>query len=61
MALAADGEGADKSYLTAYALVVLVILFGLASTCRPGGRADKPKMVQQELEEKLKKMSGKTD
>ena len=50
----------QKSYFFAYAFVVFVIALGLAIVARSGNRAEKQKMIEQDLAYRLNKMSGKS-
>jgi ABC-type sugar transport system substrate-binding protein len=58
---AAAEEEAPKSYILAYVLVLLVTVLGVVAACRPSRRADRPKMVEKDLEEKIRQMGGKTE
>jgi len=50
---------AEKTYALGYALTILAVALGLAAFCRPGRRAEKPKMVEKELEHKLQQLAAK--
>ena len=50
----------EKSYFLAYALVLFIVALGVAIVARSGQRAEKPKMIEKELEYRLEKMSGKS-
>ena len=50
----------EKSYFLAYALVLFLVALGVAIVARSGRRAEKPKMIEKELEYRLEKMSGKS-
>ena len=52
-------EPEEKSYVLGYVLTVLAVALGLAAICRAGRRAEKPKMVEKELEYKLQQMAAK--
>ncbi len=54
-----DGGDGGKSYVMAYVLTFLVVILGMAAVCRPSNRADRPKMQEQDLEEKIRQMSAK--
>ena len=54
------GTTSEKSYFLAYLLVLFLIAFGVAIVARSGRRAEKPKMIEKELEYRLEKMSGKS-
>jgi len=57
----AEAAGGDeKSYFLAYCLVFLVIGLGLVAICRPSYRELRPRMLQQDLKEKIRQMSGKS-
>ena len=58
---AAVEEDTPKSYILAYVLVLLVTVLGVVAACRPSRRADRPKMVEKDLEEKIRQMGGKTE
>jgi hypothetical protein len=47
-----------KGYFIGYLLTIMMIALGVATICRPGRRAEKPKMVEQQLRHKLDQMSG---
>ncbi len=47
-----------KGYFIGYLLTIMMIALGVAAICRPGRRAEKPKMVEQQLQHKLDQMSG---
>jgi hypothetical protein len=53
---AAQTQPAEKSYGLAYVLVGFVVALGMMAVCRSGGRADKPRMVEQELKHRLEQM-----
>ena len=57
---AADSGKEEKSYFLAYALVLFLIALGVAIVARSGRRAEKPKMIEKELEYRLEKMSGRS-
>jgi len=57
--LPAAPEPEPKSYILAYVLVFLVIALGLAAVCRPSTRSDRPRMIAEDLEEKIRQMTGK--
>lgn len=50
----------EKSYFLAYLLVLFLIALGVVIVARSGRRAEKPKMVEKDLEYRLEKMSGRT-
>ena len=54
----AAGDG-EKSYILAYVLVLLIVSLGIVLVCRPTQRADRPKMVQEDLEARIEQMSGR--
>ena len=54
-----SADNYEKNYVFGYILTIMMLALGLAAACRPGRRADKPKMVEKELEHKLKQMSAK--
>ena len=56
----ADTGEDKKSYFLAYGLVLFLIALGVAGGARSGHRAEKPKMVEKELEYRLEKMSGRS-
>ena len=60
MVLAQDQspETPSHSHFLGYLLTFLMIAFGVATVCRPGHRAEKPKMIKKELEYKLEQMAG---
>jgi hypothetical protein len=41
-------------------LVLFLVALGVAIVARSGRRAEKPKMIEKELEYRLEKMSGKS-
>ena len=48
----ASSSPVEKSYILAYILVGLCMVFGIMVVCRPGNRADKEKMsAKEEFEE----------
>lgn len=47
-----------KGYFIGYLLAIMMVALGVATVCRPGRRAEKPKMVEQQLQHKLDQMSG---
>ena len=47
-----------KSHLIGYLLAIMMVALGVATVCHPGRRAEKPKMVEQQLQHKLDQMSG---
>ena len=59
-ATAADSGKEEKSYFLAYVLVLFLIALGVAIVARSGQRAEKPKMIEKELEYRLEKMSGRS-
>lgn len=50
----------EKSYFLAYLVVLFLIALGVVIVARSGRRAEKPKMVEKDLEYRLEKMSGRT-
>ena len=52
-------EEAEKDYVMAYALVGFVVALAMMVVCRSGGRADRPKMVAEDLKHKMEQLSGK--
>ena len=48
----------EKGYFIGYLLTIMMIALGVATICRPGRRAEKPKMIEQQLRHKLDQMSG---
>lgn len=63
LAQADDSAGAtdEKSYVLTYIIVLFIIAIGVAVVARSGRRADKPKMIEKDLEYRLKKMSGRSN
>lgn len=51
-------ETPSHSHFFGYLLTFLMIALGVAAVCRPGHRAEKPKMVKKQLEYKLEQMAG---
>ena len=49
----------EKSYFLAYLVVLFLIALGVVIVARSGRRAEKPKMVEKDLEYRLEKMSGR--
>ena len=60
-AASSTAETSQKGYVLAYIFVVFVVALGVAVVARSGNRADKPKMVEKDLEHRLKQMSGRSD
>ena len=60
MVLAQDQsvETPSHSHFFGYLLTFLMIALGVASVCRSGHRAEKPKMIKKQLEHKLEQMAG---
>ena len=60
MVLAQDQslETPSHSHFLGYLLTFLMIALGIAAVCRPGHRAEKPKMIKKQLEHKLEQMAG---
>lgn len=50
----------EKGYFLAYVVVLFIIALGVAIVARSGRRAEKPKMIEKELEYRLEKLSGKS-
>ena len=50
----------EKSYFLAYLVVLFLIALGVVIVARSGRRAEKPKMIEKDLEYRLEKMSGRT-
>ncbi|MEK6249262.1 MAG: hypothetical protein N2C12_13855 [Planctomycetales bacterium] len=46
------------NFVLGYALVIILIMLGLAAVCRQGNRDEKPKMVAQDLERSLEKIAA---
>ena len=55
-----DASENEKSYFLAYLVVLFLIALGVVIVARSGRRAEKPKMVEKDLEYRLEKMSGRT-
>ena len=55
-----DVTNNEKSYFLAYVFVLFIIVLGVAIVARSGRRAEKPKMIEKELEYRLEKLSGKS-
>ncbi len=51
----------QKSYFLAYAFVLFLMALGVAVIARSGRRAEKPKMIEKELEYRIEKMSGRSE
>ncbi len=51
-------ETPSHSHFLGYLLTFLMIALGIAAVCRPGHRAEKPKMIKKQLEHKLEQMAG---
>ena len=51
-------EPPSHSHFLGYLLTFLMIALGIAAVCRPGHRAEKPKMIKKQLEHKLEQMAG---
>ena len=49
-----------KSYFLAYLVVLFLIALGVVIVARSGRRAEKPKMIEKDLEYRLEKMSGRS-
>ena len=56
---AASEESSEQSYVLAYIVVLFVFAFAIGAVVRSGNRADRPKMVEKDLEYRLEKMSGR--
>ena len=50
----------EKSYFLAYLVVLFLIALGVVIVARSGRRAEKPKMIEKDLEYRLEKMSGRS-
>lgn len=46
------------NFILGYALVVILLMLGLAAVCRQGNRQEKPRMHEQDLERKLDKLAA---
>ena len=55
-----DVTNNEKSYFLAYVFVLFIIVLGVAIVARSGRRAEKPKMIEKELEYRLEKLSSKS-
>ena len=56
---AASEESSEQSYVLPYIVVLFVFAFAIGAVVRSGNRADRPKMVEKDLEYRLEKMSGR--
>lgn len=52
-------EEPQKDFVLAYVLVGFVVALAMMLVCRSGGRADRPKMVAEDLKHKMEQLTGK--
>ena len=57
---ASPEESSKQGYVLAYIVVFFVFAFAIGAVVRSGNRADRPKMVEKDLEYRLEKMSGRS-